>query len=446
MNVCRLNFSHGTHETHEEYMRTIRQVSKTLEEPLTILQDLQGPKIRVANIPDSGVRLVDGEEVIFTTNTDDTTHIHVDYLDLHAHILPGQHMLFDDGLLEAEVISVRGRSIVVRMIHGGQLFPHKGLNLPGTVLPISSLTEKDRADLRFGVSQQVDWVALSFVRSPNDAQEVRKLVYQYEEELGLPHEPTIRVMAKIEKAEAIERLDEIVGAFDGIMVARGDLGVETAFEKVPMMQKRIVAACLVAAKPVIVATQMLDSMIRNPRPTRAEISDIANAVIDHADGTMLSGETASGAYPLEAVEAMTAAILEVEASAYDDVTQTLRATPSEEERITNVASVLAVSSHARAVVVASLSGQSARFVSRERPEIPIFAITMDERIARQLSMSWGVIPLVIVPVKTTLALIEGALLALRERKRLVMGDPIVMVAGEPLGESGSVTFVEMRTV
>lgn len=446
MNVCRLNFSHGSHETHAEYIQNIRAVSATLKEPLTILQDLQGPKIRVANVPEAGVALKDGEEVVFTTDANDAARIQVDYADLHAHVTVGQRILMDDGLLEAEVLSVDGQEISTRIVHGGQLLNHKGLNLPGADLPISSLTEKDREDLRFGVGQRVDWVALSFVRSPDDVKEVRELIHRYEEEAGLPHEPVIRVMAKVEKAEAIEHLEEIVAAFDGIMVARGDLGIETAVEKVPMMQKQIVATCLKAAKPVVVATQMLDSMIRNPRPTRAEVSDIANAVIDHADATMLSGETTTGKYPLEAVEAMTAAICEAEGSVYDDVKAQVRATPNQEEIMTNVASVLAVASSAKAIIVASLSGQAVRFVSRERPEVPIFAVTTHERVAHQLYLSWGVLPIVVPESSTVPALIDGAIAMLCEREELKTGDQVIIVAGEPLGKSGMVNLVEVRTI
>lgn len=446
MNVCRLNFSHGTQKTHAEYIRNIRTVSAALKEPLTILQDLQGPKIRVGNVPEDGLTLVDGKEVVFTTNPDDTEHVRVDYADLHACVEAGQRMLLDDGSLEVEVVSVHGRDVLTRVVHGGQLLPHKGLNLPGAHLPISSLTDKDREDLRFGVEERVDWVALSFVRSANDVREVRELIRRYEEDLGFSHEPPIRVMAKIETAEALEEMEEIIAAFDGIMVARGDLGVETAMEKVPMIQKHLVTACLKAAKPVVVATQMLDSMIRNARPTRAEVSDVANAVIDHADATMLSGETTTGKYPLEAVEAMTATICEVEASVYDDVKAHVRATRNQEEIMTNVASVLATASGAKAVIVASLSGQAVRFVSRERPEVPIFAVTTHERIARQLYLSWGVLPIVVPASSTIPALIDGALAMLRDRQELKTGDQVVIVAGEPLGQSGMVNLVEVRTV
>lgn len=445
LNVCRLNFSHGTHEVHAEYIQTIRTLAKERNEPLTVLQDLQGPKIRVQHVPPEGITFIDGKEVVFTTD-ERSSNILVDYADLHACVHPGERILLDDGLLEVEVILVTGRNITCRVIHGGTLLPHKGVNLPGTKLAISSITDKDREDLRFGVGQGVDWVALSFVRSAEDIRELRQLIRRYEDELGLVHEPPIRVMAKIEKAEAMECLEEIIAEVDGIMVARGDLGIETAVEKVPVMQKQIVAACLKAAKPVVVATQMLDSMIRNPRPTRAEVSDIANAVIDHADATMLSGETTTGKYPLEAVQAMTAAICASEGSVYDERPSVARSTQNTEEVMTNVASVLAMASGAKAVLVASLSGQAARFVSRERPCVPIFVATPSERVACQLYLSWGVFPLV-VPVRETIpGLIDAALTELVEQGRVAKDDQVVVVAGEPLGQSGMVNLVEIRRV
>lgn len=445
LNVCRLNFSHGTHEQHAEYIAVIRALAAERGEPLTVLQDLQGPKIRVQNVAPEGVVLVDGKEVVFTTDPKSSSVL-VDYVDLHLCVQPGGRILMDDGLLEVEVVSVQGREITCRVIHGGTLLPHKGVNLPGTKLNISSLTDKDRQDLKFGVAQNVDWVAISFVRSAQDIRELKQLIRVYEEELGLPHEPAIRVMAKIEKAEAIQQLDEIIAEVDGIMVARGDLGVETAFEKVPVLQKQIVSACLRAAKPVVVATQMLDSMIRNPRPTRAEISDIANAVIDHADATMLSGETTTGKYPLEAVQAMAGAISATEESVYDDVSISVQAADTQEVAMTNVASALAMATGAKAVLVASLSGQAARFVSRERPALPIFVPTTSERVACQLMLSWAVVPFVVPACETVSEFIDLALTELVKQQKLQKGDEVVVVAGEPLSESGMMNLVEIRKV
>lgn len=447
MNVCRLNFSHGTHEVHSEYIQHIREVSKALPQPLTILQDLQGPKIRVANLPPEGRVLKDGARIVFTTDEGDAERVSIDGAHVHESIQPGERILFDDGLLEVEVEKVEGKNITTRVIHGGVLLPHKGVNFPTTKLRVSSLTEKDRIDLRFGVEQGVDWVALSFVRSAEDLREVRELIERYEKELNLTVTAPIKIMAKIEKAEAIENIQAIIKEADGIMVARGDLGVELPMEKVPVLQKQIVAACLRAAKPVVVATQMLDSMIRNPRPTRAEVSDIANAVIDHADATMLSGETTTGKYPLEAVEAMTLSICATEESVYDDVVVSkISIANSQEEAITNVAGILARAAGAKALVVASLSGEAIRFVARERPQVPIFAVTVQERIARQACLSWGVTPILVPVCKTIPELIDRAVSTLLEKNLLEKNTKIIVVAGEPLGESGMVNLVEVRKV
>ncbi len=423
MNVCRLNFSHGTHESHAELIKKIREISAETGEPLAILQDLQGPKIRVGELPEEGVMLVAGKTIIFTSGQGEIPKkIPVTYPDLHQDVKAGQRLLLDDGLLEVKVKSVKDKDVSCEIITGGKLTSHKGLNLPETKTSISAITDKDKDDIKFGVEQKVDWVALSFVRSADDIRELRRLI----------GDDSIKVMAKVEKPEAVEQMDEIIAAVDGIMVARGDLGIEIPAERVPVVQKDLIAKCLMAAKPVIVATQMLDSMIRNPRPTRAEVSDIANAVIDHTDAVMLSGESASGAYPLEAVKIMAATVHETEESKYDDLPDT------------NIGSMLARDHQAKAVIVCSLSGNSARYVSRERPEAPIYVAVSNDRLMRQLNLSWGVHAFMVDPVKTVPELIESALYALKKDKKIAAGDEIILVAGEPVGESGHVELVELR--
>ncbi|MSR85176.1 pyruvate kinase [Candidatus Uhrbacteria bacterium] len=437
MNVCRLNFSHGTHEDHAELIRMIRSVAEKTGEPLTILQDLQGPKIRVAELPADGVQLEAGKEVVFTTGIATLPKIGVTYPNLHKDVKAGERLLLDDGLLSVNVLRVEGQDVVCQVIDGGRLTSHKGLNLPETKTSISALSDKDRDDVKFGVEQQVDWIALSFVRSAQDIKDLR----------GLIGEAPIRLMAKIEKPEAVEHMDEIIAEVDGIMVARGDLGIEIPAEKVPVIQKILIEKCLRAAKPVIVATQMLDSMIRNPRATRAEVSDIANAVIDHTDATMLSGETASGAHPLEAVQIMSATIREAEASRYDDLEA--KADPenvTEEERLTNLAAMLAKPSGAKAILVATMTGQAARLVSRYRPELPIFAAVPNERVRHQLNLSWGVHAFVIPTCQTLAELLQAACTQVMQQGFLQTGDEVILVAGEPLGESGHVNLVEVRKV
>ncbi|MCE9586632.1 pyruvate kinase [Candidatus Uhrbacteria bacterium] len=437
MNVCRLNFSHGTHEQHAELIKRIREVSTKTGEPLCILQDLQGPKIRVGEMPEAGVELVAGKPIVFTSGKGDIpTKIPVTYPNLHEDVKAGQHLLLDDGLLEVIVKSIKGDDVNCEVITGGMLKSHKGLNLPETDTKISAITDKDKEDIAFGVLQGVDWIALSFVRKPDDVRELRKLI----------GDPGIKVIAKMEKPEAITNMDAIIAEVDGIMVARGDLGIEMPAEKVPVIQKELIAKCRLAGKPVIVATQMLDSMIKNPRATRAEISDIANAVIDHADATMLSGETASGAHPIEAVKTMSATIIETEKSKYDDVTPEMRANEHSEVAMTNIASILGRASNAKAIIVASLSGESARLVSRERPDQPIYVMTTSDRVVRQLNVSWGVRGFVVAKADTVSKLIDESLEILKTNKLIATGDEVVIVAGEPLGESGSVNLVELRKV
>ena len=437
MNVCRLNFSHGTHENHAELIARIRSVSEATGEPLAILQDLQGPKIRVGVLPEEGVELVAGKTIIFTSGEGDIPKkIPVTYPNLHEDVKTGQRLLLDDGLLEVTVKSVKEKDVTCTIMTGGKLTSHKGLNLPETETKISAITDKDKEDIKFGVEQGVDWIALSFVRSADDIKQLRELIGNKE----------IRVIAKIEKPQAVEKMDEIIAEVDGIMVARGDLGIEMPAERVPVIQKQLIEKCLEAGKPVIVATQMLDSMIRNPRATRAEISDIANAVIDHADAVMLSGESASGAHPVEAVKTMAATVIETEKSSYDDVPVKVRLGKSAEEAMTNIASILGRASNAKAIVVCSMTGHSARLVSRYRPELPIYAATPDARVLRQLNLSWGVRGLSVGKASTVPELIEQALSSLKKEKNISSGDEVIIVAGEPLGESGHVNLVELRKV
>ncbi|HVM90561.1 MAG TPA: pyruvate kinase [Verrucomicrobiae bacterium] len=426
MNVCRLNFSHGTHEEHAELIKRIRHVRELTGEPLTILQDLQGPKIRVGVLPDDGVKLEAGKTIIFTSGKGNIPKsIPVTYPNLHEDVKAGQHLLLDDGLLEVMVKGVKGDEVTCQIITGGILKSHKGLNLPETKTSIPSITDKDKDDLAFGIRQGVDWVALSFVRSADDIRQLR----------GLIGNAPIKVIAKMEKPEAVTNMDEIVAAVDGIMVARGDLGIELPAERVPIIQKDLITKCLAARKPVIVATQMLDSMIRNPRATRAEVSDIENAVIDHTDATMLSGETASGEHPLEAVKTMAASIVEAEKSAYDDIR--IDATEN------NLTAMLARASEARAILVASMTGATAEIVSHYRRELPIYVAVPSEKLAPQLNLIWGTHPFA-VEGDSLPKIVERGMAELLRRKAVTTGDDVIVVAGEPVGPDGHIDLVEMR--
>ncbi|MBI5654770.1 pyruvate kinase [Candidatus Uhrbacteria bacterium] len=451
MNVARLNFSHGTHEDHAKMIEKIRAISREMEEPIAILQDLQGPKIRVGELPPEGVTLKTGDKVVFTTGEADIPRkLPVTYAKLHEDVKPGERLLFDDGLLAGRVLSVQGQDVTCEIIDGGVLLSHKGMNLPETAVSASAMSDKDKDDVKFGISQNVDWVALSFVRTAKDIFDLRFLIKQYEEELdiesGIDH--PIRIIAKIEKGEAVENIDEIIEAVDGIMVARGDLGIEMRAEEVPLIQKRLIDKCLAAAKPVIVATQMLDSMIRNPRPTRAEVSDIANAVIDHTDAVMLSGETASGKHPLESVETMAKVIRETESSHYDDLENPFenKKKQTTDEAVSQVAKILAKDVGAKGILVASMSGDTGRLVSRHRPELPIFVATDDERVQRQLNLSWGVVPFMLPKCQSVEELVERSLGYLKKSKKINKGEDLIIVAGDPVGVSGRVNLVEIRKV
>lgn len=450
MNVARLNFSHGTYDDHAELIRKIRAVSEELGIPVAILQDLQGPKIRVGDLPKEGVTLANGSRVVFTTGEADVAALRlpVTYEKLHEDVKAGERILLDDGLLSAKVLEVKGRDVVCEMIDGGVLTSHKGVNFPDSHLTVSPITEKDKADVVFGVGQHVDFIALSFVRSAKEIHDLRGLIKAAESAPGFErkHEAPIRVIAKIEKREALENIDAIIEAVDAIMVARGDLGIETEAAAVPVAQKRLIAKCRDVAKPVIVATQMLDSMIRNPRPTRAEVSDVANAVIDHADAVMLSGESASGKYPVEAVQTMAKIIHETEASTLDDldVTHTRGDARSVEEAVSEIANVLVRDVHTKLILVASALGDLGRIVSRFRPETPILVATDDARAMRQLCLSWGILPVRLAPSSGAEAFFAAAVIEAKRLGIVAPGDKVVVVGGEPVGALSD--RVEIREV
>ncbi|MDF1497475.1 MAG: pyruvate kinase [Patescibacteria group bacterium] len=448
MNIARLNFSHGTYAEHKKMMNRIHAEASVRKLPIGIMQDLQGPKIRVGDISKNGIELKSGHDIILSTSAKPAKgKIPVTYANLHKDAKAGQKILLDDGLMDMKVAKVSGRDVHCVVITGGLLLPHKGINLPETNVSASSLSDKDKKDAYFGVKNDVDFIALSFVRSAKDIIDLRYLIKKYEKQLKKKPSSDIRIIAKIEKREAVECIDDIIEAADGIMVARGDLGIETPAEDVPLVQKMLIDKSRAAAKPVIVATQMLDSMIRNPRPTRAEVSDVANAVIDHTDAIMLSGETASGKYPVETVATMARIASRTEASKFDDVpAPIIRVYETEEDAMSSVGTILARSTDAKIILVASLSGSAGRIVSRYRPELPIFVSTNKERVYRQLGASWGVIPFMLPTCASIEELIERATAYLLQNKLVKKSDNIIVVAGEPVGVSGHINFVEIRRV
>ena len=406
MDVARLNFSHGDHASHAETISRIREAAGQVGKPIAILADLQGPKLRVGIMPPEGVPLSNGERLVITT--DDIVggpgRVPAQYDLLPQVVQPGDRILIDDGLLEVVVREIQGGDIVTEVVTGGVLQSNKGLNLPRAALSIPAITEKDRDDLAFAIEQGLDWIALSFVRTADEVWDLKGYIRQ----LSAFGRQT-PVISKIEKPEAINNIDEIIAASDGVMVARGDLGIELAPEAVPMLQKMIIARCNATGKPVITATQMLDSMIRNPRPTRAEASDVANAILDGSDAIMLSGETASGKYPLQAVQTMVRIAQEVERSQADGGHKQVAAKAGRtfSEAVSHASVETAIDLSAAAIVTPTVSGSTARTISRFRPPCPVVAVTPSPFAQRELVLFWGVYPLLSQRGATTDAVIDG---------------------------------------
>ncbi len=429
MNVARLNMSHGTHEYHSGTIERIRTISEDLRKPIAILADLQGPKLRVGIMQEGGVLLEDGAELILTTNKviGEVGRIPIQYQDLPGVVRSGERILLDDGLIELEILESDETEIRTRVVVGGILKDNKGMNLPDGSLNIPALTEKDLADVSFALEQQVDWIALSFVRTANEVNELKSII-RNQSAFGR----TTPIISKIEKPEAITNIDAIIEASDAIMVARGDLGIETSPEAVPMMQKRIITKCHAAAKPVITATQMLDSMIRNPRPTRAEASDVANAVLDGSDAIMLSGETASGSYPLEAVKTMVRIATEAErvtSSAPSGKIHNEPAVFTMSGAICHAAMRTAEEVNAKAIVAPTVSGATAKLIAAFRPRVPVVAVTPSPMVQRQLALYWGTYPLLTRRLSNTDEVVNDAIDVAQRHGYLREGDTIILTAG-----------------
>lgn len=446
MDVARMNFSHGAHEEHGARIARLREAAKRAGKPVAILQDLQGPKIRTGKLVDGQpVTLVAGQRLVITVRDEIGTaeRISTSYTPLARDIKPGDRILISDGLLGMQVVSIDGDDVITEVTSGGILRERQGINLPGVGVSAPSLTDKDVVDLEYGLSQNVDWIALSFVRRAANVEELRSRI-----KAAGKHTP---IMAKIEKPEALDDLDSIIAAVDGVMVARGDLGVEIPPEQVPVVQKRIIDLCNKLGKPVVTATQMLDSMIRNPQPTRAEASDVANAIIDGTDAVMLSGETAVGAYPLESV-AMMARIAEVtEASglpmqAHSVIPLTMLDNVTVTGAIAVAARALVTEAPVKAIVAFTMSGASALRVARQRPIDPIFAITPNEDVFNQLNLIWGVTPILNLGIHDLTELTETVNTLLQERGYLKAGDAVVMLGGHPIMGEGKTDFVKVLTL
>ena len=449
MNVARLNFSHGTHDEHAQVIERLRAIAARLGCAVAILQDLQGPKIRTgALLGGHTVRLVDGNTLTITTRpiAGNAEVVSTTYPQLPQDVKPGDRILLDDGLMELRVLDAGADEVRCQIMHGGMLKEHKGINLPGVAVSAPALTEKDREDLRFGLQQGVDYVALSFVRRPEDILEAKRFMQEVLAEQG-GKKPSVPppLIAKLEKPEAVARLDEILEVTDGVMVARGDLGVEMAPEKVPLIQKRIITRCNELGLPVVTATQMLESMISNPRPTRAEASDVANSVLDGTDAVMLSAETAAGAYPIEAVQMMARIALETEAG-----NRTARQPQckrlSQAHAVSHAARALSEEASVIAIVVFTRSGNSAHLISKDRPRVPIIAYTPSERVYRQLSLWWGVWPYRIAMKGSTEELIAEVEKRLIEDQLVQVGEHVVIMGGLPIASQARTNFVKLHRV
>lgn len=428
MDMARLNFSHGNQEHHGENIALIRAAAEKAGKPTAILADLQGPKLRIGVVPQEGIYLEEGQEVVLTTQPIFTVGvIPVQYEDLPRYVGKGDRILIDDGLIELGVLNASGSDIHCRVLVGGVLFSNKGLNLPRAPIAIPAITAKDKEDLFFALDGQVDWVAMSFVRT---ASEVRALKDLIDRRVGIGL--SVPVIAKVEKPEAVENIDEIIEAADGIMIARGDLGIETSPEEVPLIQKRIIAKCNRAGKPAITATQMLDSMIRNPRPTRAEANDVANAILDGSDAIMLSGETAIGKYPLESVKTMVRIAEYTENSAESAAGRDALGREGQREiaeAVARAACEMARDLKAAAIITPTVSGLTPRLVSKFRPDTPIIAVTPSLMVQRRLSLLWGVYTLLAERSRSTDEMISVAVQSAAAHGYVQAGELVVVTAG-----------------
>ncbi|ERN41640.1 pyruvate kinase [Rubidibacter lacunae KORDI 51-2] len=440
--TLRLNFSHGTQDDHQRSIRLIRQTAFELNRPVAILQDLQGPKIRLGKFVDGSIALANGDPFTLTSRPvpGSQTLSYVSYDRLADEVPEGATILLDDGRVEMQVekIDRAAGELHCRTMVGGVLSNNKGVNFPGVSLSVKALTAKDRRDLLFGLDQGVDWVALSFVRNPQDVVEIKELISA---SAGKP----VPVIAKIEKHEAIQQMEEILALCDGVMVARGDLGVELPAEDVPLLQKKLIATANQFGIPVITATQMLDSMASNPRPTRAEVSDVANAILDGTDAVMLSNETAVGNFPVEAVATMARIAARIERDRLPPPGKpSLK--PTIPDAIAGAVSHIAKELHAAAIVSLTKTGATARNVSKFRPQTPILAVTPHVDVARQLQLVWGVKPLLVLDLPSTGQTFKAAIGVAQEKDLLADGDLVVMTAGTLSGVAGSTDLIKVEVV
>ncbi len=443
MDVARLNMSHGAREEHQERIRKLRTIAGEMGKVMALMLDTRGPEVRIKTFKQGFVQL--RQEDAFTLTTaeveGDNDIVAVTYPHLHAEVAVGSRILLDDGLLALEVTAIKGRNIICRVVTGGELSNRKGINVPGVSLNLPSLSEQDLGDIRFGVGLGIDFVAASFVRKPEDVIRIKEVLE------GLKSQA--KIIAKIESQEGVNNIDSILELADGIMVARGDLGVEIPVEDVPLVQKQLIEKCNRTGKPVITATQMLDSMSRNPRPTRAEASDVANAILDGTDAVMLSGETAAGKYPVESVRTMAKIAVRTEESLkrsslaeFMPVMMEQSVTDAISFATCHTAEILKVA----AIITSTEAGYTARMVSKYRPKAPIIAVTPYERTANQLALTWGIVPLPAPPMNSTDDMFESAINVSLKAGHIKKGDMVAITAGIPVGVSGTTNLLRVHTV
>lgn len=445
MSAARLNFSHGTHETHGEKIKLIKRLREELNSPTAILLDIKGPKIRTHNFQNDGVDLKEGDEFTFICGEEilgDATKCSISYDTLYEDVREGGSILVDDGLLEFKIKKVDGKRIICEVIVGGTIKNHKGVNVPNVNIKLPAITDKDKEDLIFGCEMGIDFVAASFIRKASDVLEIREVLNNHGGK-------NIKIISKIENQEGVNNIDSIIEVTDGVMVARGDMGVEIPIERVPLIQKSIINKCNKAGKIVITATQMLDSMIRNSRPTRAEACDICNAIFDGTDAIMLSGESASGSYPIEAAKTMSRIAKETEAHLdYENMISKLQepSLSAFSDAISYSAAKTAIKLPTKAIIAATQSGATGRLLSKYKPSCPIIAITPHEEVRRSLSLNFGVIPEKCDIFNTTDEIISEAKKVVRELGVAKEGETIIIAAGMPTSQIGGTNMFKIEKV
>jgi pyruvate kinase len=444
MNVARLNFSHGDFEEHGNRIKSIRQACQELNKTVAILLDTKGPEIRLGKLKEEPIELVQGEYITLTTEEilGDINRVPVTYKDLPSDVHVGSTILIDDGLIGMTVVDIQGTEIKCQIVNSGQIKSKKGVNVPGVAISMPGLTEKDISDIKFGIEVGVDFIAASFVRRASDVLEIRELLERHDAR-------HIQIISKIENQQGVDNLDEILEVSDGLMVARGDLGVEIPAEEVPLVQKRMIEKCNRVGKPVITATQMLDSMQRNPRPTRAEASDVANAIFDGTDAIMLSGETAAGKYPVESVLTMSRIAERAESALHYREIFTKQANAQQTsvtEAISQAVANSALDLDAKAIVTSTESGYTARMISKYKPKSQIVAVTPNDQVLRRLQLVWGVNPVKGVTATTTDEMFEIAVKGALDTGLVRLGDTIIITAGVPVGRSGTTNLIKIHNV